>query len=395
MINKKQLRFSENLLQWIWQQMQFSQSGLRTTKGVRVEIISQGEINHGSGPDFKNAEIVMNGIRWFGSIEIHNSAGEWYEHGHDMDPGFNSVILHVVFEESNMTVKTQTGEEPFTLCLKPYLHKSLAELLQLKEESRLPCSGSLTFINQQAFQFQIDKAHKEYFDYKLNELLEMYSPRLIPSRAWKECFILQIYKTLGIPSNKESMAGLFRLIRQDADRFSDFKKWNKYVTEIAFPSQTTQPGPGSLQWVHTGMRPASRPEIRVVQAAALHLAILHTPIGTFLKEGTGIWPALLNNIPSPFRAGSQRRELIRSTVFLPALYLMGKLFHDQNLMNQSFKGWLADTGQVPSEVAKPFLKAGFTLNKPVKKSGLAHQYKRYCLKRQCHHCEVFKSAIRS
>ena len=45
-----------------------------------------------------NSEILINGIRWIGNVEIHIKSSLWKIHEHDTDPAYNSVILHVVYE---------------------------------------------------------------------------------------------------------------------------------------------------------------------------------------------------------------------------------------------------------------------------------------------------------
>lgn len=64
--------------------------------GEKVRVIDPGILNRDSGPDFFNAKVKIDGKTWAGNIEIHMKASDWHRHGHDADPAYDSVILHVV-----------------------------------------------------------------------------------------------------------------------------------------------------------------------------------------------------------------------------------------------------------------------------------------------------------
>ena len=85
-------------LQRIWEKLAFQPQYLATDNGQPLQIINQGEWNNQNGPDFLNAEVVINGIHCFGAIEIHIKASDWYFHQHHTDPRYNGVILHVVWQ---------------------------------------------------------------------------------------------------------------------------------------------------------------------------------------------------------------------------------------------------------------------------------------------------------
>ena len=69
---------------------------LTDADGAPVEVIDPGNLNSDAGPDFFNSKIKINGTEWVGNIEIHVKASDWMRHGHDTDPAYDSIILHVV-----------------------------------------------------------------------------------------------------------------------------------------------------------------------------------------------------------------------------------------------------------------------------------------------------------
>ena len=65
---------------------------MMTVDGRRVSVIDPGQPNSGSGPDFFNAKVRIDGELWAGNVEIHVRASDWYRHGHHTDPAYNSVM---------------------------------------------------------------------------------------------------------------------------------------------------------------------------------------------------------------------------------------------------------------------------------------------------------------
>ncbi len=381
--------YHENLFQWIWEHLEFDCTGLQTDCGKDLIITDTGVLNHGAGPDFLRSRVFIDGMEWYGAIEIHKSAGDWYRHKHHLDINFNSVILHVVYSsEENKQAKTVAGSKIYTLSLKPRLDKSLQRLLEIKQSKQLPCGGHVSFINQGAFEAQIEKVHNDYFEYKVKEILSGYPAEKPVSVAWKQAMLKQLFKTLGIPQNREPMELLCTLLQQrELARFS-LREFVKEAEALAFDGKV-------LKWSHTGMRPASRPAKRVEQAAALFYIIDRTPLGDFFHSPEDVWKRIKSSIPANYLAGKGRQKLLFNTNILPALYLLGDLLHHKELSNSAKQLWLDGHQFVPQEIKKPFQQAGFSLGRNAGKLGLAHQFKRFCSERNCHRCEVFKSAIRS
>ncbi len=383
-------RYNESLLQWIWENLEFNVNNLRTQGGQSMQILDPGRKNSGAGPDFLNACISINGIKLFGSVEIHNHEKEWFEHSHQKNPDFNSVILHVVLEGNTGTAKTSDGHKPALFNVSRKLNKALYKLLNIKEQGALPCAGSVTNIHQRAFEIQIERAHKEYFNYKVDELMAGYDPGLPPSIAWRKAFLLQLYSALGIPSNRISMERLVQDVIQQVKTASiGREEFVEQVLALAFEYKESE----KYNWNFSGMRPGSQPKNRVRQAAILHYQFINIEFETYLKSGVDSWKSLMDSLSKPELPGNSRMEIIHKTVFLPSIYLLGDLFFAKKLCSSAYNSWVSAIVQLPKEVRRPFEESGFEIAKSVKKFGLAHQYKRFCKKRNCHKCEVFKSVI--
>jgi len=91
-------QFSERFLQIIWNEKMLL-SDLRCTDGTRLRIVSGGSWNVSAGPDFQHAALLFNDVLVRGDIEVHRQSADWYRHGHDADPLYSQVILHLVWED--------------------------------------------------------------------------------------------------------------------------------------------------------------------------------------------------------------------------------------------------------------------------------------------------------
>ena len=106
----------EQLLHYVWKHRILPLGKLCTTSGQKVEVIDPGLHNHDAGPDFFNAKVRIGGQVWVGNVEIHLRSSDWQRHGHQLDPAYNNVILHVA-EVVDAEVVTQDGKQLPQLCL--------------------------------------------------------------------------------------------------------------------------------------------------------------------------------------------------------------------------------------------------------------------------------------
>jgi hypothetical protein len=140
----------ERLLQWAWNQRILLSKGSQTETSIKV--LYAGDWNQDApGPDFQNAILEFDGLTWYGSIEIHIKASDWYRHKHHTDPNYHNVILHVVaYNDKPVYIE---GIPITTYEITP---KILACLALMKEQTSksLPCS-----FMQQTFSNSILKEH--------------------------------------------------------------------------------------------------------------------------------------------------------------------------------------------------------------------------------------------
>lgn len=103
----------EELMQYVWRFRLWPELVMTASDGRRIDIIDPGTLNTGSGPDFFNAKIRVDGQMWAGNIEIHVRASDWHRHGHHKDPAYDNVILHVVrYDDQQILSRTDSRPIP-------------------------------------------------------------------------------------------------------------------------------------------------------------------------------------------------------------------------------------------------------------------------------------------
>lgn len=99
----------EKLLHYAWKCKILPLRQLTTTDGQEVEVIDPGLSNPNAGPDFFNAKIRVGDTMWAGNVELHLLSSDWFRHGHNLDPAYDNVILHVT-EKADVEVETHAGK---------------------------------------------------------------------------------------------------------------------------------------------------------------------------------------------------------------------------------------------------------------------------------------------
>lgn len=130
----------EEALQLVWYDGLFAQTGLQTTDGVPLRIVSPGWWNRSEGPDFKGAQIEFGDRLRTGDVEIHKTAADWRAHGHQDDPRYNDVILHVLYEAPRPSdlPRTADGKPMPTLVLGPHIEEDIRALGERVEDDEFP-----------------------------------------------------------------------------------------------------------------------------------------------------------------------------------------------------------------------------------------------------------------
>lgn len=72
------------------------QGPLRLEDGRPARVVFPGVPGDGTGPDYRGAIVDIEGDLVRGDVELHLRHTGWFAHGHDRDPAYGGVALHVV-----------------------------------------------------------------------------------------------------------------------------------------------------------------------------------------------------------------------------------------------------------------------------------------------------------
>ena len=201
MVTRKRIKFPEREVVRAWQQLLGEE--LLTEGGERVCVVYPGRAGNMSGPDFRDAAILVNGSKLVkGDVEIHVSSSSWYRHGHHCDPGYNGVILHVVlWNDGSCHTFTENGKFVPLVCLS----RSLRCQAQLMPNHQLPCSHLKRNGNGRVLRERLHLAGEERFKQKA----ELFRSRLLRGDG-RQVLFQGIMRALGYTRNKKAFEELAR-----------------------------------------------------------------------------------------------------------------------------------------------------------------------------------------
>jgi Protein of unknown function (DUF2851) len=282
----------EDFLHYVWKLQLLTSKKLLSSTKEPLFIINQGQQNFEAGPDFFNAKIKIGNQLWVGNIEIHVKATDWYVHHHETDPNYDSVILHVVWE-NDAEIFRSDNTPITTLVLKNYLPKSVwfnYKRLFSKSETWINCEKHIVQTDSFILDNWLECLFIERLEQKalyISELLNM------TKNDWEAVLFILLAKNFGLKVNGESFLNMakstdFNIVRKvrtdktaleallfgqghllDIDTDNEyFKKLKEVYTyqKIKFSLQTTFVS--KVQFFR--LRPDNFPTIRLAQLSALY-----------------------------------------------------------------------------------------------------------------------------
>jgi len=343
---------NEAILAAVWNEQSPLRGPMWDCEGRPVAVVYRGRWTAGSGPDFEAAMLALgedSATLVTGAVEIHMRCNDWYAHGHDADPRYNSVALHVVLWPVGARPVTRSdGVSVPTLVLADYItmptHELLAKvsplLANLGTLSEEPCwqrtqdwplerllahidaAGDARLLSKAAaMEADLDAygSSDEVFYRGLMDSLG-YSANREPMRALatalplSQLLTLPLGKTLAeratllesillgagglLPSQRPDMGAMDYLSAQYAEEVEAI--WQTYAPLLALSSGDAIGG-----WSMDRVRPANAPPRRLAAAARLLAHLLWEPGGMLSpfidlassakpKDLAKKWNALLN-----------------------------------------------------------------------------------------------------
>lgn len=405
----------EDFFHFLWENIHFSLKNLKTTAGDTIRVVHPGHANNGDGPDYRLAQIRWNGILFYGDIELHLVASDWYKHGHHRDSRYERVILHVVARDDLYPSEagSSDGQNIPTLELRSVLPHSLARLWRAwHRPAVLPCSGLIREIAEPEFIKIIRKWDQRYFRHRLDRMLLHYPENRPMGKAWMHMLICGIFQGLGYHKNQENMVrlagyclssgmktGILEQRNDDSGMIHDLAGRLLILSGLQPPSSGNDANLPVLfdrsEWDFSASRPSNQPETRVRQAAELFGKLLQTKTNDWLQVPVDRkWNAMCRLDHAP-PLGKDRSRVIFYNVVLPSVHLLACWLYHNKVKKETETHWSAQSVNLPGKPVKVLKNSGFPEGEHFKKLALLHQFKYYCTPRRCSACEVMKVLVRT
>ncbi len=191
----------EEDLHHIWKYNLINQSSCYSTDGEKVIVISQGKHNElDSGPDFSFVKVIIGDLCWIGNLEIHVKTSDWFKHLHHLDPSYQNVILHVVYENDYPLLEGAKKCPIIELkkCVNPEIWKRITQIQESK--LKIPCYNFIKDVTSLDWKSWQDHLVKERFKRKVKEVELIYK---LSDKNWESVVFQLLSKSLGGVVNKE------------------------------------------------------------------------------------------------------------------------------------------------------------------------------------------------
>jgi len=414
----------EDFLHLLWQNQLHSRINSCLSDGSPFTIVKTGYRNSNSGPDFEQAKVVIDQIEWVGSVEIHVRASEWYEHAHQSDPAYESVILHVVWEKDAEVFRMDGTVVP-TLELKDKI--PLEVLLRYRELMKpspqtIACESFLSSLPAIRMTAMQERVLTERMERKAREILKRW---LLNGKDWQETFYQSLAYTLGLKINAEPMlmlaqslpvkifAGLgwndgkvFSLLLGQAGFLEDERVGESHRAlraEYLFLAHKFQLEAHSLVWKKFRIRPGSFPVHRVLILASMVqklpgwfrlLTENQTQPSSFFSHGSfshsPVVEGFLTEI-NPFKRSISLSPFLKDTLIInflaPFLAAIGLEKENPDYIEKAMD-WLSAVRTEPNSVSRMWASFGIGCSSAADSQALNELYSEYCLSRRCMECSL-------
>lgn len=411
----------EEFLHFIWEHRLFQQEGLKTTCGLALEVIDPGQRNIHAGPDFTCARIRANRLIWVGNVEIHSCSSDWKRHGHQVNPAYDNVILHVV-RQYRGEVWNSRGNHVLTciLSVPDHLYQRYEKLIGTSQW--LPCCHHIGKIPESLQRKWLSVLGRQRLDLKSQSI---YRNLVDKCTSREETFFRVIASGFGLSNNCAPFYMLasripFRLLFELRDSLSDLEalffghsglidRGNELCTYAGFlkgryselsTTLPSQPVPAYL-WQFLRLRPAAFPTVRLAQLASLihqriplcqtvlHATSLHEMEQLLRVKASTFWDSHYQfervAPPAPKYFGIQSVHLLIINAVIPYVEALGKAERQQKYIDWA-RNLLLQVETESNHIIKNWIKFGVRPVNAIESQGLIRLHQHYCRRKRCLDC---------
>lgn len=416
----------EDFLHHIWLHKKINVNQLQTCNGEKLEIINFGNYLQTEGPDFFNAQIIIDNQKWAGNVEIHLKSSDWYVHSHQNDKNYENVILHVVWE-NDMAVYNASNSEIPVLELKNYVDSSLVEnyLALSQSKSWINCENNIG--NVDAFIFE--KWKERLYIEKLESKLELVQTLLSESNNdWEYVLFVTLAKNFGLNTNSAIFLEMarkipFSIIRKEKNSLEtilfgtlnllhpDFE--DSYCKQLYIDWQylKIKYNLSEIESQHVQffkLRPDNFPTIRISQLAqlyskhAFHFAKMNECVSVkelyafFSASTSEYWKNHYNfdkiSKPSQKNISKSFIDLLLLNTVLPFKFMYSQFYSHQNL--DELVSILQEIKPEKNKIIDKFTSLNVISANAYDTQSLLYLKQNYCNKQKCLNCQIGVSILK-
>lgn len=197
----------EDFLHYIWKYKKFDASNLKTINGDGITLVSAGQHNLNSGPDFFNSQLIIDDQLWAGNVEIHLKSSDWFVHNHENDKAYDNVILHVVWEHDTEVYRKDNSVVP-TLVLKQYVSNyalSNYQKLFSKSQKWINCEHDFASVDNFIIENWLERL---YFERLERKAVDIESLLKASTNNWEAVLFKMLSKNFGLKVNGDSFLSI-------------------------------------------------------------------------------------------------------------------------------------------------------------------------------------------
>ncbi len=414
---------TEDFLYYLWK-YHLAHKPLTTDDGTPLIIENPGFRNEDSGPDFSGCRIRLGSMQWAGNVEIHLKSSDWFRHGHQTDESYNSVILHVVYENDKPVFRIN-GERIPCLELKGKFREALFEKFRgfLLSSQWIPCATDIGRVGDLILLSALDHFALERLEQKARVIQTQLGEA---GGDFREVFYRSLMKSFGLKANTVAFEQLaislpFSILsRHKSDRFqleallfgqAGFLKGNlqeayprELRKEYLFLSAKYELTPmKTYVWKFMRMRPSNFPTLRMAQFASLLYGSAGLIDQILTAKSLPRVIKLLRCETSPYwknhyRFGKAHQQktsrmgiafihgiLINSII--PYAFVYGRFKNDPGMEEKAIR-WLEAIPAEDNTITRHFETLGVKTTSALHSQALIHLKTGYCQLQRCLHCPI-------
>jgi len=333
MLNTKGRLLPERLAAKLWRNRQGVL--LHTLDGKTLQVLYPGRPNGGPGPDYKDALLqTEQGQPARGDVEVHRETDGWKAHGHQQDPRYNNVTLHLVY-----------GEEPTASARREDGGTMPSALLNTESQEETVPTGRDWLAQQVGPWRAMLPAERLQALSELGEqrfLLKSAAYRLLLEREGPDQALYRgIMEALGYSRNRSPFLELAHRLPWTAVRAAALAspvEARAAVLQVLLlrtggldagqrqgPGDVVDPMPSS-RWTLAGLRPQNHPKRRLAGAAVLLAGVVDEGLAVYclrhIREGKAapLWKALEASKDGQALIGRDRALDMAVNAALPCLH---------------------------------------------------------------------------